>query len=150
MVINASHVTYLRHSCSSPLRLPQIGTYRINPVCESRITGPKIYEFFRTCHRSPGAYTKPSNKSQKCRFFVSAHVQLASNTAVFAPTVNFDLSGSKPLIGFFLSLSRLCVAQFLTDVQSSQHTGLISIHHCYNPGASILSVPAARKQIRHM
>jgi hypothetical protein len=32
----------------------------------SRVTGPKIYEFFHTCHRSPGAYTKSSNKSQKC------------------------------------------------------------------------------------
>jgi hypothetical protein len=40
-------------------------------------------------------------KGSKNRFFASAHVQLASNAAVFAPTVSFDVSGSKPLIGFF-------------------------------------------------
>jgi hypothetical protein len=40
-------------------------------------------------------------KGSKNRFFASVHVELASDTAAFAPTVNFDVSGSKPLIGFF-------------------------------------------------
>ncbi|KAJ7729210.1 hypothetical protein B0H14DRAFT_3518352 [Mycena olivaceomarginata] len=32
---------------------------------------------------------------------IRARALLASNAAVFAPTVSFDVSGSKPLIGFF-------------------------------------------------
>jgi hypothetical protein len=40
-------------------------------------------------------------KGSKNRFFASVHVQLASDAAAFVPTVYFDLSGSKPLIGFF-------------------------------------------------
>jgi hypothetical protein len=40
-------------------------------------------------------------KGSKKRFFTSAHVQLPSDAAAFSPTVNFDVSGSKPLTGFF-------------------------------------------------
>jgi hypothetical protein len=40
-------------------------------------------------------------KGSKTRFFVSAHVQLASDAVAYSPTVNFDVSGSKPLIAFF-------------------------------------------------
>jgi hypothetical protein len=45
--------------------------------------------------------TEMLEKSSKNRFFASAHVQLASDAVVFAPTVNFDVSRRKPLIGFF-------------------------------------------------
>jgi hypothetical protein len=67
-------------------------------------------------------------KGSKNRIFVSVHVQLASDAAAFAPTINFDVSGSKPLIvPPFLSLSQLCVDHsscHLTDIQS--YFGLVS------------------------
>jgi hypothetical protein len=40
-------------------------------------------------------------KGSKNRIFASAHVQLASDAEAFAPTINFDVSRSKLLIGFF-------------------------------------------------
>ncbi|KAJ7346296.1 hypothetical protein DFH08DRAFT_1008387 [Mycena albidolilacea] len=45
--------------------------------------------------------TEMVEKGSKNRIFASTHVQLASDAATFAPTINFDLSGSKPLIRFF-------------------------------------------------
>ncbi|KAJ7871813.1 hypothetical protein B0H14DRAFT_3439248 [Mycena olivaceomarginata] len=59
----------------------------------SQVTGG-IYETLKQV-------TEMLEKGSKTRFFASAHVQLASDAAAFAPTVNFDVSGSKPLIGFF-------------------------------------------------
>jgi hypothetical protein len=57
----------------------------------SQVTGG-IYETLKQV-------TEMLEKGSKNRFFASAHVQLASDSA-FAPTVNFDVSGSKPLIAF--------------------------------------------------
>jgi hypothetical protein len=68
--------------------------------------------------------TEMVEKGSKHRIFASAHVQLAS-AAAFAPTINFDVSGSN--IPPFLSLSRLCVDHsscHLTDIQS--YFGLVS------------------------
>jgi hypothetical protein len=59
----------------------------------SQVTGG-IYETLKQV-------TDMLEKGSKNRFFASTHVQLASDAAAFAPTINFDVSGSKPLIGFF-------------------------------------------------
>jgi hypothetical protein len=59
----------------------------------SQVTGG-IYESLKQV-------TEILEKGSKNRFFTSMHVQLASDAAVFAPTINFDVSRSKLLIGFF-------------------------------------------------
>jgi hypothetical protein len=59
----------------------------------SQVTGG-IYETLKRV-------TEMLEKGSKNRYFASAHVQLASDAAAFTPTVNFDVSRSKPLIGFF-------------------------------------------------
>ncbi|KAJ7301079.1 hypothetical protein DFH08DRAFT_979083 [Mycena albidolilacea] len=73
----------------------------------SQVTG-SIYETLKQV-------TELLEKSSKNLFFASAHVQLASDATVFAPTINFDVSGtlnpcSPATPAISLSLNARCLA----------------------------------------
>jgi hypothetical protein len=60
-------------------------TVEFHSIRISRVTGPKIYEYFRTCHRSPRGYSnvpKMSQNREKCL-----------KNPIFARTARFACSG---------------------------------------------------------